>query len=86
MSTELTWTVEVSDDEAEALSQFEDERIADELVSTLEELASAESKRDELRSRRPEAHSENAEELSGEVLETEMRKWLRGNRETDPRL
>jgi len=86
MSTELTWTVEVSDDDAEALSQFDDERIADELVSTLEELASAESKRDELRSRRPEPHSENAEELSGKALETEMRKWLRGNRETDPRL
>lgn len=82
---ELTWTVEVSDDDAEALSQFGDERISDELVSTLEELASVHEKQGELRERRPE-HSDETEELSEEALEQAMRDFLRGKRKDDPRL
>ncbi|WP_336357583.1 hypothetical protein [Haloarcula sp. CGMCC 1.6347] len=85
MSTKLTWTVEVSDDDAEALAEFDDERISDELVSTFEELASVHEKQDELRSRRPEA-SEDTEELSGEALEEAIQGWLRGDRRKDPRL
>jgi hypothetical protein len=85
MATELTWTVEVSDDEAEALAEFDDERISDELVSTLEELASVHEKQDELHSRRPES-PEGTEELSGEELEQAMRDFLRGKRKDDPRL
>lgn len=81
---EMTWKVEVSDDDAEALSQFDDERIADELVSTLEELASADSKREDLHDRM-NISTGDSEELSGAALEEEMRRYLRGERE-DPRL
>lgn len=81
----MTWTVEVSDDDAQALSQFDDERIADELVSTLEELASVHEKQGELRKRRPE-HTDDTEKLSGEALEQAMREFLRGKRKDDPRL
>jgi len=82
---EMTWTVEVSDDDAQALSQFDDERIADELVSTLEELASADSKRDDLHDRM-NISTGDSEELSGAALEEEMRRYLRGERKNDPRL
>ncbi|MFC6757411.1 MULTISPECIES: hypothetical protein [Haloarcula] len=84
MSTELTWTVEVSDDEAEALAEFDDDRIQQELESTLSELASASARRDELHDRM-NISADDDEELSGEALETEMRKYLRGER-SDPRL
>lgn len=84
MTTELTWTVQVSDDEAEALAEFDDDRIQEELESTLSELASAESKRDELHNRM-NISAGDEEELSGAALEQEMRKYLRGERE-DPRL
>lgn len=82
---EMTWTVEVSDDDAQALSQFDDERIADELVSTLEELASADDKREDLHERMNISTDDN-EELSGEALEQAMRDYLRGERKNDPRL
>jgi hypothetical protein len=81
----MTWTVEVSDDDAQALSQFDDERIADELVSTLEELASADDKREDLHERMNISTDDN-EELSGEALEQAMRDYLRGERKNDPRL
>jgi uncharacterized membrane protein YukC len=84
MSTELTWTVEVSDDEAEALSEFSDDRIREELESILSELASVDSKREDLHDRM-NISTEDEEELSGAALETEMRKYLRGER-SDPRL
>ncbi|QIB73486.1 hypothetical protein G3I44_03815 [Halogeometricum borinquense] len=86
MSEVYELTVEVDDAEAEALEEYSGERIAEAMKEGLEELASAESKRDELRRRRPEPHSEDAEELSGEALEKAMRDWLRGKRDTDPRL
>lgn len=86
MSRVYELSVEVSDSDAEALEEYTDERIAEAMKEGLEELASAEAKRDELRRRRPEPHSENSEELSGEKLEEAMRDWLRGKRETDPRL
>jgi hypothetical protein len=78
MSRVYELAVEVSESEAKALEQYDDER--------LEELASAEAKRDELRRRRPESTSENPEELSGDELEEAMREWLKGDRATDPRL
>ena len=86
MSEIFELTVEVSDEEAEALEEYSEERLSEAMKEGLEELASAQAKRDDLRNRRPEPHSEDTEELSGESLETEMRKWLRGKRDTDPRL
>jgi len=85
MTTELTWTVEVSDDEAEALSEFSDERIQEELEGVLTELASASDKQDELHSRM-NVDTDETEELSGEALEQAMREYLRGERKNDPRL
>jgi len=85
MTTELTWTVEVSDDEAEALSEFSDERIQEELEGVLTELASASDKQDELHSRM-NVDTDETEELSGEALEQAMREYLRGERKSDPRL
>jgi uncharacterized membrane protein YukC len=85
MSTKLTWSVEVSDEEAEALAKFDDSRIQEELESTLSELASASDKRDELHDRMNISADDEAE-LSGEKLEQAMRDWLRGKRDTDPRL
>jgi hypothetical protein len=82
---EMTWTVEVSDDDAQALSQFDDDRIQQELESTLSELASASAKRDELHDRMNISADDEAE-LSGEELEQAMRDWLRGKQNTDPRL
>ncbi len=52
----------------------------------LEELASAQDKRDELRERRPESSDTDTEELSGEALEQAMRDWLRRKRDSDLRL
>lgn len=86
MSRTLELTVEVSESDAEALEQFSDERLSEAMREGLEELASAQTKREELRRRRPEPHSEDDEELSGEELESAMRDWLRGNRDSDPRL
>ena len=85
MTTELTWTVEVSDDEAEALSEFSDERIQEELEGVLTELASASDRQDELHSRM-NVDTDETEELSGEDLEQAMREYLRGERKNDPRL
>lgn len=85
MTTELTWTVEVSDDEAQALSEFDDSRIQKELESVLSELASATDKQDELHSRM-NVSTDDTEELSGEALEQAMREYLRGERKNDPRL
>ena len=88
MSRVYEFAVEVSDSDAEALEEFSEERITAAMKEGLEELASAEAKRDELRRRRPEHRPDEAEseELSGEALEQAMREWLRGERESDPRL
>lgn len=86
MSEIYELTVEVSDSEAEALEEYSDERLGQAMKEGLEELVSVEAKRDELRSRRPEHTEKDTEELSGEALERAMRDWLRGNRDTDPRL
>jgi hypothetical protein len=86
MSRVYELAVEVSESEAKALEQYDDERLAEAMKEGLEELASAEAKRDELRRRRPESTSENPEELSGDELEEAMREWLKGDRATDPRL
>ena len=61
MSTELTWSVEVSDEEAEALEEFDDSRIQEELEATLGELASASDKRDELHDRMNISSDDEAE-------------------------
>lgn len=79
------YEVTVSDDVAEELEEYDDERIREVLRDSLDELASTSDKQDELH-RRMGVDPDDTEELSGEALETEMRKWLRGERETDPRL
>jgi hypothetical protein len=82
----VTIEVTVSDETAEELSAYDDERIEEAMLEGLEELASASEKRDELHERMNIDTSGDDEELSGEALEEEMRKWLRGKRDTDPRL
>jgi hypothetical protein len=86
MSEIYKLTVEVSETEAEALEEYDQERLAEAMKEGLEELASAEAERDELRRRRPEHTSEDTGELSEADLEQAMRDWLRGKRDTDPRL
>lgn len=86
MSEIYELTVEVFDSEAEALEEYSDERLGEAMKEGLEELVSVEAKRDELRSRRPEPHSDDTEELSSEALEQAMREYLRGKRGSDPRL
>lgn len=86
MSEQLTLTVELTDDDAEALEGYSNERLAEAMTEGLEELASAQAKREELRERRPEGSGTDFEELSGEALEQAMRDWLRGRRKSDPRL
>lgn len=79
------YEVTVSDDVAQELEEYDDERIREVLRDALDGLASASDKQDELH-RRMGVDPEDTDELSGEVLDTEMRKWLRGKRESDPRL
>jgi len=79
------YEVTVDDDVAQELEEYDDERIREVLTDALDELASASDKQDELH-RRMNVDPDDTEELSGEALETEMRKWLRGKRDTDPRL
>lgn len=79
------YEVTVDDDVAQELQEYDDERIREVLRDALDGLASASDKQDELH-RRMGVDPNDTEELSGEALEAEMRKWLRGNRETDPRL
>jgi hypothetical protein len=79
------YEVTVDDDVAQELEGYDDERIREVLRDALDELASASDKQDELH-RRMNVDPDDTEELSGEALETEMRKWLRGKRDTDPRL
>lgn len=79
------YEVTVDDDVAQELAEYDDERIREVLTDALDELASASDKQDELH-RRMNVDPDDTEELSGEALETEMRKWLRGKRDTDPRL
>ncbi|WP_338756255.1 hypothetical protein V9T20_05870 [Halobacterium salinarum] len=79
------YEVTVSDEAAQELEEYDDERIQEVLRDALDELASTSDKQDELH-RRMGVDPDDTEELSGEALETEMRKWLRGERETDPRL
>ena len=79
--------VELSDADAETLDEFPDDRVKSTVREALEELASAEEKRDELRRRRrTEGSGKDSEELSGEELEEAMREFMRGDRERDPRL
>ncbi|CQH60026.1 uncharacterized protein HHUB_3116 [Halobacterium hubeiense] len=79
------YEVTVSDETAQELEEYDDERIREVLRDALDELASTSDKQDELH-RRMGVDPDDPEGLSGEALETEMRKWLRGERETDPRL
>jgi hypothetical protein len=79
------YEVTVDDDVAQELEEYDDERIREVLRDALDGLASASDKQDELH-RRMNVDPDDTEELSGEALETEMRKWLRGKRDTDPRL
>ena len=81
----VTFEVTVSDETAEELSAYGDERIEAAMLEGLEELASASEKRDELHDRMGVDTSGDEEELSGEALEEEMRRYLRGERD-DPRL
>lgn len=82
---EITWTVEIEEEYADALAEFDEDRIKEELIATLEELASVDEKREDLHNRM-NISSEDEEELSGQAIEEAMRQWLRGNRDSDPRL
>ncbi|MBP1985853.1 hypothetical protein [Halolamina salifodinae] len=86
MSEVYELSVELSEADAKTLEEFDDERVKSTVREALEELTSAEEKRDELRDRRPEESGSDAEELSGDELEQAVREWLRGDRERDPRL
>lgn len=79
------YEVTVSDDVQQELEKYDDERIREVLRDALDELASASDIQDELHQRMG-VDPDDSEELSGEALEVEMRKWLRGKRKTDPRL
>lgn len=87
MSESYEIVVEVSDADAKRLDEFSDERIESAVEAALEQLTTAEEKRDELRRRRlTEVSGEDSEELSGEELEEAMREFVRGDRKQDPRL
>lgn len=63
----------------------DDERIREVVKDALDGLAPASDKQDGLH-RRMNVDPDDTEELSGEALEAEMRKWLRGKRDSDTRL
>jgi hypothetical protein len=88
MSHVYELTVEVSDSDAEALGEFSDDRLSEAMLEGLEELASAQEKRDELRDRRPESTNDETEELEDEDqdLAQDMRDFIRGDGRKDPRL
>jgi hypothetical protein len=86
MSEQLMLSVKLTDDDAEALEGYSNERLAEAMTERLEEFASAQAKREELRERRPEGDIGDTEEFSGGALEQAMREFLRGDRKDDPRL
>lgn len=85
MSEQLTLTVELTESESEALESYPNERLAEAMREGLEELASAQEKRDELRDRRPE-HTTDGDESSVENLKKQLQEFLRGDLKNDPRL
>jgi len=82
MSTE--YAVTVSDEVDEALNQFDDERIREELVEALQHLATVSDKQDELRERSPDRSTQSDEsdgsEVSAEMQREQLREFLRGTR------
>lgn len=87
----VEYCVTITEDFADNLGGVPDSEIEDELVGTLRELANAEQaakeQQEELQSRMGlDPHKSETEELSSEELARETRKFLRGERRTDPRL
>ena len=81
----LNIDVDLSDEDAEALEEYDDVRVRDEVRKVLEELASASDFQDELHERMNITKKED-EDLTQEELKHEVQRFLRGERRTDPRL
>jgi len=81
----LNIEVDVSDGDAEALEEYDDVRVRDEVRKVLVELASASDYQDELH-RRMNIDQKDDEELTEEELKHEVQRFLRGERRKDPRL
>lgn len=87
----VEYSVRVNDDIAAELEQIREEEIAEALVQTLEELAERD---DEIQQEQTELHERmglspddrETEEMSENDLKRELQRFIRGKRETDPRL
>lgn len=81
----LNIEVDLSDEDAEALEEYDEVRVRDEVRKVLEELASASDYQDELHDRMDITKNDD-EDLTQEELKHEVQRFLRGERRTDPRL
>lgn len=87
----VEYSVRVSDEVDEQLEQIPEREIETALMETLERLAERD---DDNQQQQSELHrrmgiepdEEETEELSGAELKTEIQRFLRGERQTDPRL
>lgn len=86
----VEFCVEVSDDFADGLEGVPSSEVEEALREALKRLAEAEratEKQDELHERMGlDSDESGVEELSDEELKTEIQRFLRGERRTDPRL
>lgn len=86
----VEFCVEVSDDFADRLEEIPSSQVDDALREAIQRLAEAESaeeRQDELHGRMGlDSDESGVEELSDEELKTELQRFLRGERRTDPRL
>lgn len=85
----VEYSVQVSDEVDEKLEQIREEDIQEALVQTLERLAERD---DRIQQEQNELHermgisAEEDESLSEEELKREVQRFIRGNRQRDPRL
>jgi len=87
----VEYSVLVSDEVDEKLEQIREEDIKAALMQTLEDLAERD---DQIQQQQDELHermgiggrSDDSEDLSEEELKHEVQRFLRGERQTDPRL
>mgnify|MGYP000327281047 CR=1 FL=1 len=87
----VKYSVRVSDDLAAKLEHIRDEEIENALVQKLESLAERD---EEIQRQQDELHERmgidtddgNTEELSEEEMKRELQRFIRGKRDTDPRL
>jgi hypothetical protein len=87
----VEYSVKVSDAVDTKLEQIREEDIEEALVQTLERLAerdeTIQQQQDELHDRMGiSTDEENTDELSESELKSEIQRFLRGERKTDPRL